>query len=120
MSWRLGNSTKRLDLDPHALERNDRAGSMMQDRTVSNHGCSFFLMAKEYAQMGECRAIAPAYLAESLLMKANPEVAKAAKTTGVQKGSRDPGRAGRCCARQRPSQGNRCSRGQLVSPQHAR
>jgi len=44
---------KALELDPHAFERNERAGTMMQDRSVENHGLFFFMMAKEYAQVGD-------------------------------------------------------------------
>jgi tetratricopeptide (TPR) repeat protein len=41
---------KALELDPHVLERNSNVGTMMQDRTVSNHGLFFFTMARVYAQ----------------------------------------------------------------------
>jgi tetratricopeptide (TPR) repeat protein len=41
---------KALEIDPHALERNSNVGTMMQDRTVTNHGLFFFTMARVYAQ----------------------------------------------------------------------
>jgi tetratricopeptide (TPR) repeat protein len=41
---------KALELDPHVLERNSNVGTMMQDRSVSNHGLFFFTMARVYAQ----------------------------------------------------------------------
>ena len=41
---------KALEIDPHVLERNERVGTMMQDRSVSNHGLFFFTMARVYAQ----------------------------------------------------------------------
>jgi tetratricopeptide (TPR) repeat protein len=56
---------KALDLDPTIFERNDRAGSMVQDRSVSNHGLFFFTMAKVYAQKGDAAHCAE-YLRKSL------------------------------------------------------
>jgi len=41
---------KALEIDPHVLERNSNVGTMMQDRTVSNHGLFFYTMARVYAQ----------------------------------------------------------------------
>jgi tetratricopeptide (TPR) repeat protein len=56
---------KALELDPHVLERNERVGTMMQDRTVSNHGLFFFMMARVYAQKGDAEHCAE-YLRKSL------------------------------------------------------
>ena len=56
---------KAIELDPHIFERNDKGGSMMQDRTVSNHGLFFFTMAKVYAQKGDAAHCAE-YLRKSL------------------------------------------------------
>ena len=56
---------KALDLDPTIFERNDRAGAMVQDRSVSNHGLFFFTMAKVYAQKGDAAHCAE-YLRKSL------------------------------------------------------
>ena len=39
-----------LELDPLVFERTARVGTMVQDRTVSNHGQFFFTMARIYAQ----------------------------------------------------------------------
>jgi tetratricopeptide (TPR) repeat protein len=44
---------KALEIDPHALDRNERVGTMVQDRTVENHGMFFYMMAREYARMGD-------------------------------------------------------------------
>ena len=41
---------KAIELDPRIFERNDRVGTTVQDRSVSNHGLFFFTMAKVYAQ----------------------------------------------------------------------
>jgi tetratricopeptide (TPR) repeat protein len=41
---------KALEIDPDVLERNSNVGTMMQDRTVTNHGLFFFTMARVYAQ----------------------------------------------------------------------
>ena len=56
---------KALALDPHVLEHNERVGTMMQDRTVSNHGLFFFTMARVYAQKGDAGHCAE-YLRKSL------------------------------------------------------
>jgi tetratricopeptide (TPR) repeat protein len=44
---------KALELDPHIFERNDKVGTMVQDRSVTNHGLFFFTMAKVYAQKND-------------------------------------------------------------------
>jgi tetratricopeptide (TPR) repeat protein len=56
---------KALELDPSIFERNDRAGAMVQDRSVINHGQFFFMMAKVYAQKGDATHCAE-YLRKSL------------------------------------------------------
>ena len=56
---------KALEIDPRIFERNERVGTMMQDRTVENHGLFFFMMAKEYAQLGDAEHCAD-YLRKSL------------------------------------------------------
>jgi len=56
---------KALELDPHIFERNDRVGTMVQDRSVSNHGLFFFTMAKVYAQKNDAPHCAE-YLRKSL------------------------------------------------------
>ena len=54
-----------LELDPRIFERNDRVGTMVQDRSVSNHGLFFFTMAKVYAQKGDAAHCAE-YLRKSM------------------------------------------------------
>ena len=44
---------KALQLDPHAFDHTERTGTLMQDRSVENHGMFFFMMAREYAQLGD-------------------------------------------------------------------
>lgn len=44
---------KAIELDSAIFEHNDRVGTMVQDRSVSNHGLFFFTMAKVYAQKGD-------------------------------------------------------------------
>ncbi len=56
---------KAIELDPRIFERNDRAGAIVQDRSVSNHGLFFFTMAKVYAQKGDAAHCAD-YLRKSL------------------------------------------------------
>jgi tetratricopeptide (TPR) repeat protein len=54
-----------LQIDPRAFERSERVGTMVQDRSVENHGLFFFMMAKEYAQLGDAEHCAD-YLRKSL------------------------------------------------------
>jgi len=56
---------KAIEIDPHIFERNDRVGTMVQDRSVINHGFFFFTMAKVYAQKGDAAHCAE-YLRKSL------------------------------------------------------
>jgi tetratricopeptide (TPR) repeat protein len=56
---------KALELDPTIFERNDRVGTMVQDRSVNNHGLFFFTMAKVYAQKRDAVHCAE-YLRKSL------------------------------------------------------
>jgi len=56
---------KALEIDPRIFERNDKAGTMVQDRSVSNHGLFFFTMAKVYAQKKDAEHCAE-YLRKSL------------------------------------------------------
>ena len=56
---------KAIELDSTIFERNDRVGTMVQDRSVSNHGLFFFTMAKVYAQKGDAAHCAE-YLRKSL------------------------------------------------------
>jgi tetratricopeptide (TPR) repeat protein len=56
---------KALELDPRIFERSDKVGTMVQDRSVTNHGLFFFTMAKVYAQKGDAAHCAE-YLRKSL------------------------------------------------------
>jgi tetratricopeptide (TPR) repeat protein len=56
---------KAIEIDPRIFERNDRVGTMVQDRSVVNHGLFFFTMAKVYAQKGDAAHCAE-YLRKSL------------------------------------------------------
>jgi tetratricopeptide (TPR) repeat protein len=56
---------KAIEIDPRIFEHNDRAGTMVQDRSVSNHGLFFFTMAKVYAQKRDAEHCAE-YLRKSL------------------------------------------------------
>lgn len=56
---------KALEIDPTVFDRNDRVGTMVQDRSVANHGLFFFTMAKVYAQKRDATHCAE-YLRKSL------------------------------------------------------
>jgi len=56
---------KAIEIDPRIFERNDRVGTVVQDRSVSNHGLFFFTMAKVYAQKRDAEHCAE-YLRKSL------------------------------------------------------
>jgi Tfp pilus assembly protein PilF len=77
-----------LEIDPHTFEHNDRSGTMMQDRTVENHGLFFFMMAKEYAQAGDAEHCAE-YLRKSFDEKYK-DIAKAKTDPAFKKVLNDP------------------------------
>jgi Tfp pilus assembly protein PilF len=79
---------KALELDPHTFDHNERVGTMMQDRSVENKGLFFFMMAKEYAQMGDAEHCAE-YLRKSL-DEGYKDVAKAKTDSGFKKVLDDP------------------------------
>jgi tetratricopeptide (TPR) repeat protein len=56
---------KALEIDPQILERNQRVGTMVQNRSVTNHGQFFFTMARVYAQKHDIEHCAD-YLRKSL------------------------------------------------------
>ena len=56
---------KAIEIDPQIFQRNARVGTMVQDRTVSNHGLFFFTMARIYATKGDAEHCAE-YLRKSL------------------------------------------------------
>jgi tetratricopeptide (TPR) repeat protein len=78
-----------LEIDPRAFERNERVGTMMQDRSVSNKGMFFFMMAREYAQLGDAEHCAE-YLRKSF-DEGYPEIAKAKTDPAFQKVLAAPG-----------------------------
>jgi tetratricopeptide (TPR) repeat protein len=67
---------KALEIDSTIFERSDRAGSTVQDRSVSNHGLFFFTMAKVYASKSDATHCAE-YLRKSL-DEGYKDIAKAA------------------------------------------
>lgn len=79
---------KALELDPSVFERNDRAGAVVQDRTVNNHGRFFFTMARVYAQKGDAAHCAE-YLRKSL-DEGYKDVAKAATDPAFKDVVNDP------------------------------
>jgi tetratricopeptide (TPR) repeat protein len=79
---------KALQLDPQAFEHNDRVGTMLEDRSVNNHGLFFFGMAKEYAKMGDAEHCA-GYLRKAL-DEGYPDLLNAAAAPEFQKVIDDP------------------------------
>jgi len=80
---------KALEIDPHAFERNARVGTMMQDRSVSNRGMFYYMMAREYAQLGNAEQCAE-YLRRAF-DEGYPEFAKAKTDSAFAKVLTDPG-----------------------------
>ena len=80
---------KALELDPEIFERNARVGTMVQDRSVSNHGLFFFTMARVYAQKGDAPHCAE-YLRKSF-DEGYKEVGKARSDPAFKKILNDPG-----------------------------
>jgi len=79
---------KALEIDPHTFDHNERVGTMMQDRTVENKGLFFFMMAKEYAQMGDAEHCAE-YLRKSF-DEGYKDIAKAKTDPAFKKVLDDP------------------------------
>lgn len=79
---------KAIELDPTIFERNDRAGAVVQDRSVTNHGLFFFTMAKVYAQKGDAPHCAE-YLRKSL-DEGYKDVGKAATDPAFKSVINDP------------------------------
>jgi tetratricopeptide (TPR) repeat protein len=80
---------KALEIDPTIFERNDRAGAMVQDRSVTNHGLFFFMMAKVYAEKRDASHCAE-YLRKSL-DEGYKDVGKAATDPAFKDVVNDPG-----------------------------
>ena len=82
---------KALEIDPHAFDRNERVGTMVQDRSVENHGMFFYMMAREYARMGDATHCAD-YLRKSyeegykdaLKARTDPDFQKVVNDPAVQ------------------------------------
>ena len=79
---------KTLQLDPHAFDHNERVGTLVQDRSVENHGMFFFMMAREYAQLGDAEHCAD-YLRKSL-DEGYKDVVKAKTDPAFKKVLNDP------------------------------
>jgi tetratricopeptide (TPR) repeat protein len=79
---------KALELDPQIFEENNRVGTMVQDRSVSNHGLFFFMMARVYAQKGDGAHCAE-YLRKSL-DEGYKDVGKARSDAAFKKVLNDP------------------------------
>ena len=47
-----------LTIDPAVFDRSQNAGSLLQDRSVSDHGLFYFFLAKSFAQMGNAQRCA--------------------------------------------------------------
>jgi tetratricopeptide (TPR) repeat protein len=47
-----------LLMDPHIFQQNDRTGTVLQDRSVSDHGLFAFTMARSYAGTGDAERCA--------------------------------------------------------------
>ena len=47
-----------LELDPEVFDRSHRAGSLLQDRSVEDHGLFYYFLAKSFAAMGNAERCA--------------------------------------------------------------
>jgi Flp pilus assembly protein TadD len=83
---------KAMQLDPHVFEHTSGGvGSLVQDRTVADHGHFFFIMAREYAQLGDAEHCAE-YLRKSadegykdvVKAKTDPAFAKVVNDPAIQ------------------------------------
>ena len=79
---------KALQLDPHAFDHSERGGTLMQDRSVENHGMFFFMMAREYAGLGDAEHCAD-YLHKSF-DEGYKDVVKARTDPAFKKVLNDP------------------------------
>lgn len=79
---------KAIELDPQIFEQNNRVGTMVQDRSVTNHGLFFFTMARVYAQKGDAPHCAE-YLRKSL-DEGYKDVGKARSDPAFKKVLNDP------------------------------
>jgi tetratricopeptide (TPR) repeat protein len=79
---------KALELQPDIFEQNSRVGTMVQDRSVANHGLFFFTMARVYAEKSDGPHCAE-YLRKSL-DEGYKDVAKARTDPAFKKVLTDP------------------------------
>jgi tetratricopeptide (TPR) repeat protein len=77
-----------LEIDPNFFERTARVGTLMQDRTLSNHGMFYFMMAREYARLGDAPRCADAL--RKAWDEGYPEIAKARTDPDFAKVRDDP------------------------------
>jgi tetratricopeptide (TPR) repeat protein len=54
----LGAFHRALELDPEVFERSHRTGSLLQDRSVEDHGLFYYFLAKSFAAMGNAERCA--------------------------------------------------------------
>jgi tetratricopeptide (TPR) repeat protein len=79
---------KAIELDANIFEQNNRVGTMVQDRSVANHGLFFFTMARVYAEKGDAPHCAD-YLRKSL-DEGYKDVGKARTDPAFKKVVNDP------------------------------
>ena len=82
---------KAFALDPDVFSNSSRAGTLLQDRSVSDHGMFYFLLAKTFAQRGDAPNCAQ-YLRKAydegykniVAVKTDPSFAKVIADPGIQ------------------------------------
>ncbi|MBZ5660735.1 MAG: tetratricopeptide repeat protein [Acidobacteriia bacterium] len=79
---------KALELQPDIFEQNNRVGTMVQDRSVANHGLFFFTMARVYGEKNDAPHCAE-YLRKSL-DEGYKDVGKARSDPAFKKVLNDP------------------------------
>lgn len=79
---------KALEIQPDIFEQNNRVGTMVQDRSVGNHGLFFFTMARVYAEKNDAPHCAE-YLRKSL-DEGYKDVGKARTDPSFKKVLNDP------------------------------
>jgi len=85
----MDSFNKALAIDPSVLEAGGRAGSVLQDHTVSDHGMFNFLLAKTFAERGDAASCAQ-YLLKAV-DEGYPDVAKVKTDPSFAKVIADPG-----------------------------
>jgi len=87
----LAAFNRAIALDPDVFSLSSYAGSVLQDRSVSDHGTFYFLLAKSYAERNDAATCAE-YLRKAFdegykgvaAVKADPSFAKVIADPGVQ------------------------------------